>query len=45
MTSSPKLGTAEGKQQYKMRTTKGLQTRHPQEGLRGQWSVLTGLWG
>lgn len=24
---------------------KGLQTRHPQEGLRGQWSVLTGLWG
>lgn len=22
---------------------KGLQTRHPQEGLWGQWSVLTGL--
>ena len=24
---------------------KGLQTRHPQKGLRGQWSVLIGLWG
>lgn len=24
---------------------KGLQTRHPQEGLWGQWSVLIGLRG